>query len=357
MIEEFENKNGIPHNWINFAISRNADGHWQRLERGEIKLDDEFFRGFSEDLSRETTWKEYHSQFKTKNRLKDLANPSQLGDPVSLKAEAADSTPTDKDRGAASVSQSAGQPEKARASKVVKDTTIGDPVSLEAEEVVVSSQDQDQETSVASLQGESSSDTQRTGTGDSPGPHSSQTTTTPRPSLPSELPPIPTIDVSSLFWSMMAHSRHPDPYIFPALERLSSLPHKPIIGALSNTITFPPSHPYHTPALDLHKHFSVFISSSEVGIRKPERRIYELAIERLDAFKREHGGDGGGSQEGIKPNDVLFLDDIGENLKTARECGMRTLKVVQGKTWRAVKELERVTGLELMDEKVRRAKL
>lgn len=28
-------------------------------------------------------------------------NPSQLGDPVSLKAETADSEPTDKDRGAA----------------------------------------------------------------------------------------------------------------------------------------------------------------------------------------------------------------------------------------------------------------
>lgn len=297
--------------------------------------------------------------------MKDLANPSQLGDPVSLKAETSDSTPTDEDRGAASVTQTAGQPEsgvragqreKPKASKVVKDTTIGDPVSLEAEEVVVSSQDQDQETAAAPLQGKSSSDTQPAGTGDSPGPHSSQTTT-PQPSLPSELPPIPTIDVSSLFWSMMAHSRHPDPYIFPALERLSSLPHKFIIGALSNTIPFPPSHPYHTPALDLHKHFSIFISSSEVGIRKPDRRIYELAIERLDAFNRERGGDGGRQQDIIKPSDVLFLDDIGENLKAARACGMRTLKVVRGKTWRAVKELERVMGLELMDEKVRRAKL
>lgn len=80
--------------------------------------------------------------------------------------------------------------------------------------------------------------------------------------------------------------------------------------------------------------------------------MYELAVQRLDAFDREHGG------QGINAGDILFLDDIGENLKAARrECGMRTLKVVRGKTWRAVKELERLTGLELMDEKTRRAKL
>lgn len=94
-------------------------------------------------------------------------------------------------------------------------------------------------------------------------------------------------------------------------------------------------------------------------MRKPEPRIYQLAVQRLDAWDREHGG------EGIRASDVLFLDDIGENLKAAAAAGaagkegggMRTLKVVKGKTWRAVKELERVLGVELMDEEIRRAKL
>lgn len=55
----------------------------------------------------------------------------------------------------------------------------------------------------------------------------------------------------------------------------------------------------------------------------------------------------------------MFLDDIGENLKMGREVGMRTVRVVLGRTWRAVKELEKVLGggVELMDERVRRAKL
>ena len=39
---------------------------------------------------------------------------------------------------------------------------------------------------------------------------------------------------------MMAASRHPDPYIHPALERLSKQKPRPIIGALSNTVIYPP---------------------------------------------------------------------------------------------------------------------
>lgn len=86
-------------------------------------------------------------------------------------------------------------------------------------------------------------------------------------------------------------------------------------------------------------------------MRKPEERIYQYAIQKLDEFSKGKGG------EGIKPKEVLLLDDLGINLKTAREMGMQTIKVQLGKTHRAVKELERATGLELMDEKTRRSKL
>lgn len=79
-IESYEKENDILPNWINFAISySNPNGHWQRLERGEIQLDDDFFKGFGEDLRREDAWKEYHAQYKDKDKnrhlkLKDLAN-------------------------------------------------------------------------------------------------------------------------------------------------------------------------------------------------------------------------------------------------------------------------------------------
>ena len=59
----------------------------------------------------------------------------------------------------------------------------------------------------------------------------------------------------------------------------------------------------------------------------------------------------------MKGEDIVFLDDIGENLKMGKSVGMRTIRVQLGKTWRAGKELEGVLGVKLMDERTRRAKL
>ena len=55
--------------------------------------------------------------------------------------------------------------------------------------------------------------------------------------------------------------------------------------------------------------FDVVVDSSAVGARKPEARIYEITRERLDL-----------------PHDaIFFVDDIGQNLKAARELGWQTL--------------------------------
>ncbi|KAF2092150.1 hypothetical protein K490DRAFT_53295 [Saccharata proteae CBS 121410] len=76
------------------------------------------------------------------------SNPSQLGDPVSLKAEASDSSPTDQDRGAQgtnsrSVPNSSGGSHEEKQLKEgkkslkekgdVNRTMLGDPTSLKAE--------------------------------------------------------------------------------------------------------------------------------------------------------------------------------------------------------------------------------
>ena len=319
-------------------------------------MDADFFKGFSADLQNKNAWKEFHTSFRNeKKRLKDTANPTQLGDHVSLKAETADSKPTDNDRGAHSSSDeqksSGSDPKNGRPSlsKLAKDTTIGDPISMESEDVV--------ESSGNGKINESSSTKDKVAVPASSG--NSQ----------SFQPPIPSIDGESLFWSMMGVSRQLDPYVFPALQRLSSRKNRPIIGALSNTVIFPPDHPWSrnepssSPSPDrniadaflfnLKNYFDVYIASAEVGMRKPSRDIYDLAIQRLDEFDKRKGGNG------INPEDVVFLDDIGENLKTGREAGMQTIRVQLGKTWRAVKELEGILGdgVELMDEKTRRAKL
>ncbi|MEM9710640.1 MAG: HAD-IA family hydrolase [Actinomycetota bacterium] len=75
--------------------------------------------------------------------------------------------------------------------------------------------------------------------------------------------------------------------------------------------------------------FHVIVESSIVGVRKPERRFYELALEAA----------------GCAAEDVVYLDDLGINLKPARAMGMRTIKVVDPDDARA--ELADITGLEL----------
>ena len=52
--------------------------------------------------------------------------------------------------------------------------------------------------------------------------------------------------------------------------------------------------------------FDVVVDSSLVGSRKPERRIYEITLERL----------------GVTPRAALFVDDLEINCQAARELGM-----------------------------------
>jgi putative hydrolase of the HAD superfamily len=61
----------------------------------------------------------------------------------------------------------------------------------------------------------------------------------------------------------------------------------------------------------LRPHFDVVVESALEGIRKPDPRIYQIALERV----------------GAPPAEAVFLDDIGRNLKPARALGMHTIKV------------------------------
>ena len=75
--------------------------------------------------------------------------------------------------------------------------------------------------------------------------------------------------------------------------------------------------------------FDVVVESAVEGMRKPDPRIYRLTCERL----------------GVEPTAVVFLDDIGANLKPARAMGMTTIKVDD--TAQALRDLEAVLGFEL----------
>jgi methionine salvage enolase-phosphatase E1 len=52
----------------------------------------------------------------------------------------------------------------------------------------------------------------------------------------------------------------------------------------------------------------------------------------------------------VEAGEVLFLDDIGVNLKGARGVGLRTIKVNLGETKEAVRALEREVGMTLVGD-------
>lgn len=73
--------------------------------------------------------------------------------------------------------------------------------------------------------------------------------------------------------------------------------------------------------------FRQVIESSKIGFRKPDPRIYEYACEQM----------------GVGPEQVVYLDDLGINLKPAAKMGMKTIKVVSEA--QALEDLESATGL------------
>jgi putative hydrolase of the HAD superfamily len=77
--------------------------------------------------------------------------------------------------------------------------------------------------------------------------------------------------------------------------------------------------------------FDVVVESRHAGVRKPDPAFYRLALDQV----------------GVAPEQVVFLDDLGVNLKPAREMGMTTIKVVDPD--RALDELEQHVGFGLRD--------
>lgn len=55
--------------------------------------------------------------------------------------------------------------------------------------------------------------------------------------------------------------------------------------------------------------FDVLVLSCEVGLRKPEKEIYQLTLKKLN----------------VKPSECIFVDNKKESLGPAQELGMRTI--------------------------------
>lgn len=79
---------------------------------------------------------------------------------------------------------------------------------------------------------------------------------------------------------------------------------------------------------DVLARFDAVIESSKIGVRKPEPRFYEIACETIH----------------VKPNECVFLDDLGINLKPAAAMGMTTIKVMSSA--QALTDLSQILSIE-----------
>lgn len=157
------------------------------------------------------------------------------------------------------------------------------------------------------------------------------------PKLPEQLK----VDSRQLFGAMMRTSQSYDPHVKAAVERIRADGRFKVIALTNNfaRVDLPQAErdflgwgesatPDHLLRL-----FDDFCDSSTLGMRKPEPRFYLTACER----------------NGIEPKEAIFLDDIGINLKAARELGMDTIHVRTGESLQAMRELERRLGIQLID--------
>lgn len=101
------------------------------------------------------------------------------------------------------------------------------------------------------------------------------------------------------------------------------------LGAITNNVSRDEPAQTRTSGIDLPSLFEVVVESAIVGFRKPEPQIFQIACDQL----------------GIQPNEAVFLDDLGANLKGARALGMHTIKVDD--TLSALDELEAALGIPL----------
>jgi len=131
------------------------------------------------------------------------------------------------------------------------------------------------------------------------------------------------LSVPDLF-DRMAEVSHPRPRMLEAIRRIRA--RGLLTAALTNNF---PSDAEDSGGRALRACFDDFFESSVLGLHKPDPRIYQHACRALN----------------VAPNESIFLDDIGRNLKAARALGMSTIKVEEPAT--ALGQLEALLGFAL----------
>jgi putative hydrolase of the HAD superfamily len=126
------------------------------------------------------------------------------------------------------------------------------------------------------------------------------------------------MDAYGRFWRRSAPGVH-----WMVVHKMRELKDRGLrIGLLTNNVKEFGEHWQSTfPMADLCEEV---VDSSHVGMRKPERGIYELTCKRL----------------GVAPEEAIFVDDNADNIVAAREYGMEAVHFVE--PWPALAEIDAI---------------
>ena len=133
------------------------------------------------------------------------------------------------------------------------------------------------------------------------------------------------IDISVIeLMRLIDQESRPRPVMLAAIDRLR----RAGLVTLALTNNWRPFRAADSP--ELRDRFDLFVESWVEGVNKPDPAIYHRLLERTD----------------VPAQELVYLDDIGRNLKPARALGMTTIKVTDPVA--ALVELGAVLGIELV---------
>jgi putative hydrolase of the HAD superfamily len=132
------------------------------------------------------------------------------------------------------------------------------------------------------------------------------------------------VDGGGLLRALLASAR-PNPEMIRAALRARRAGIR--VGMVSNSWGLDPYNPYEDYRLS--DWFDAVVISGEVGLRKPEPAIYQLAVAKL----------------AVPASACVFVDDLEPNLAPARALGMATVHHVQNAA--TIPQLERLLGTGL----------
>jgi epoxide hydrolase-like predicted phosphatase len=94
------------------------------------------------------------------------------------------------------------------------------------------------------------------------------------------------------------------------IEFIRSLRPRYRVGLLSNALT--DLRPFLTDILQIGGDFDELIISAEVGLMKPDPRIYQIALQRLQ----------------VAPEEAVFIDDFQHNIDGAQAVGLHGIRFI-----------------------------